>query len=84
MTPELLTVRQAGELLGLGETKAHELANRGILPTFETGFHRGRVVRRADVLALVDQLATTTATNATATATRPETPRSSTKRRRTK
>ncbi len=55
--PEILTVTEAGKLLNLGETKAHQLASKGVIPWFRTPYHRGRVVRRADVVAIMEEWA---------------------------
>lgn len=82
MTPELLTVAQAGQMLGLARTQACELASRGILPAFYTPYHRGRMVRRADVLALAEKWAAEATANTTIlTATTHERPRTITNKR---
>lgn len=80
--PELLTVTQAGAVLGLSKPKAHELASRGVIPTIKTGHHRGRMVRRSDLLALIEQWAAeSTATDTISAATPQRLPETTRERR---
>lgn len=51
MADELLRVRQAGELLGLGHSKVYELLRAGELRSVRIG--RARRIPRAEVAAFV-------------------------------
>lgn len=53
----MLTVREAGALLGFEETTSHALANAGIIPWFELPGVRGRQVLREELTDAIKERA---------------------------